>query len=459
MTSLLFNPSAPSFDNVFVLAVVFAPLSFIGVLHRSSYGYLYNGVAYAYKLRVSLESCTCGAGICAQRNMTSRAAFTSSTVTVLLSVLGSVLGTAVMLEERGVYSSPQKYDGGIDVYCWEPPVHDAVPTYVDLFRTASLEFTVAPDDLRLFTGEDEQTVQHKYLQSGIDFAVAMSKFGRKLSLTGRHRRCVGVYSTGPYEFAFVREVDRRGLLQFCVGVVAFFAAPVVSRSAAVFYTCGTCVGVLAFLLIAVFLASRLLPRRAAGYALLLFGWTVVVSWLDVLWTNLQDVWDNYRHLAACYVVGSAALSFAVCYRFGPPSNPRTLDLIQWSLQLAGLACVYFSSDRSDVMAAVVVLLLSTYALLSLRSRGPPAACLDGSTPAIVEPCATPPDSPRASTRAHFGDDGMWTIVTKIQAPRAKQIAMCIRADDGVRSPRQWVTVSERPDIEISEEHAMDCFRE
>ncbi|KAL1483463.1 hypothetical protein MTO96_033173 [Rhipicephalus appendiculatus] len=281
-------------------------------------------------------------------------AFTSSTVTVLFSVLGSVLGTAVVLEERGVYSSPQKYDGGIDVYCWEPPVHDDVPIYIDLFTTASLEFSLAPGDLRLFTGEDEQTVQRKYLHSGIDFAFAMSKFQRKFGLNGRHHRCIGVYSTGPYEFAFVREVDRRGVLQFCVGVVAFFAAPVVSRSAAVFYTCGTCVGVLAFLLIAVFIASRLLPRRTAGYALLIFGWAVVVSWLDLLWSNLQQVLDNYRHVAACYVLGSAALSFAVCYRFGPPSNPRTLDLIQWSLQLASLACVYFSSDRSDVMAAVVV---------------------------------------------------------------------------------------------------------
>ncbi|KAH6922127.1 hypothetical protein HPB50_009667 [Hyalomma asiaticum] len=359
------------------------------------------------------------------------AVFASAVVTVLLSALGSVLGYAVLLEERRVYSSPQKYDyvGGIDVYCWEP-------------------------DLRLFTGEDEQTVQRKYLHSGIDFASVISRVHSKFSVNSRHGRCVGVLSREPYEFTFVREVNRRGILQFCVGVVAFFAAPVISRSAAVFYTCGTGVGVLAFLLIAVFLASRLLPRRAAGYALVLFGWTMVVSWLDFLWSNLQDVVNNYRHFVLCYVVGSAALSFAVCYRFGPPSNPRTLNLIQWSLQLAALACVYFSSDRSDAMAAVVVLMLSTYVLLSLRSRGRDSAssCSDGSTPTITEQCATPIGSPRA-------DDGVWTIVTKIQAPRAKKIAMCVRADDGVRSPRQWVTVSERQDMLEGSEDKLDCFRE
>lgn len=399
-----------------------------------------------------------------------RAAFALSAVTVLLSVLGRAVGSAVLLEEHNVYSSPQKYDyvGGIDVYCWEPR-HDA-PSYLEVFRTASVEFTVAPDDLQLFTGEDEQIVQQKYYHSGVDFSFLATKLQRKVSfLNSRHRRCLGVSSRGAYEFVFVLNVNHRGIVQFCIGVVAFFAAPIVSRSAAVFYTCGTGIGVLAFLLIAVFLASRLLPRRAAGYALVLFGWTLVVSWLEFLWSNVRDIVDNYRHLVVCYVVGSAALSFAFCYRVGPPSHPRTLNLIQWSLQLAGLACVYFSSDRSDVMAAVVVGMLSTYLVLSFWWRRPAlSSCHDanGSTPATqllsaapaVEQGSTPTDSPRASSCTHFSDDGMWTIVTKIRAPQAKKIAMCIRTDDGIRSPRQWVTVSERGMLNYSGDE-LDYFHD
>ncbi|XP_075560272.1 nuclear envelope integral membrane protein-like [Dermacentor variabilis] len=388
-----------------------------------------------------------------QRDMTG-AGFALSAVIVLLSALGRVVGSAVLLEEHRVYSSPQKYDyvGGIDVYCWEPP-HDA-PSYLDVFRTTAVEFSVAPDDLQLFTGEDEQTVQQKYFHSGVDFSFWATKLQRKVSfLNSRHRRCLGVFSRGAYEFEFVRSVNHRGIAQFCFGIVAFFVAPVVSRSAAVFYTCGTSIGVFAFLLVAVFLVSRLLPRRAAGYALVLFGWSLVVSWLEFLWSNVQDVVDNYRHFVVCYVVGSAAMSFAVCYRVGPPSNPRTLNLIQWSLQLIGLACVYFSSDRSDVMAGVVIVMVSTYLVLSL-SRRPPASNANGSTPTVlltpaVEEGATPTDSPRASSCTHFGDDGMWTIVTKIRAPQAKKIAMCIRADDGIRSPRQWVTLSERDMLDNS----------
>ena len=44
-----------------------------------------------------------------------------------------------------------------------------------------------------------------------------------------------------------------------------------------------------------------------------------------------------------YVLGAGVVSFAVIYRLGPPSNPRTLNLIQWAMQLAGLATIVLSS--------------------------------------------------------------------------------------------------------------------
>ncbi|KAK8785645.1 nuclear envelope integral membrane protein-like [Amblyomma americanum] len=356
-----------------------------------------------------------------------RAAFT---VTVLFSALGGAVGSSVLLQEHSVYSSPKKpeYVDTIDVYCWEPP-HD-----VDIFRAASIVFSVVPGDLSVFTGVDAQEVQQQHVDSILRSPFLTSKSLREVSLNRRDARCVGVASREAYEFVFQRDVSRRRLVQFCLGVAVFFLAPAACRNAAVFYACGTGLGVLAFLLIAVFLASRLLPRRAAGYAVLAFGWTVVLSWLDSLWSNAHDVLANYLHLVVGYAVASALVSFAVCYRFGPPSNPRTLDLIQWSLQLAAAACVYFSSDRRDVTAAVVVLMLTLYLLPKLcskrrsASRGAPAA-----------------DLPRTSSCSWCSDDGTWTIMTKVRAPQAKKISMYIHADDpqnGGRPSGQWLTVTE-----------------
>lgn len=374
---------------------------------------------------------------------------------------GGAKAWAVPLEEDRVYSSPQRYNyvGTIDVYCWRP--EPGLKNYLELFKTASLDFTVLPEDLQLFGEENEQAVQQKYLDSASGFSLLASKIERKVNL--RHR-CVGIASKKTYEFTFTRDANSRRFVLFCIGVATFFSAPVVCRSAAVFYVCGTGVGVLAFLLIAVFLASRLLPRRAAGYALIAFGWTIVLSWLESLWSNAQHVLVNHGHLVVCYLLGSAAISFAVCYRFGPPSNPRTLDLIQWTLQLAGLSCVYCSSDQTGVMTAAIVMMLSIYTLPSfLRMFSPPKAasplCVDtantvnASTPDVegIAMVHTP------TSRTYSDDDGTWTIVTKIRSPGAKNVSVYIRSDEdgsqnGCRTPRKRLAVTER---QISESSSDD----
>lgn len=374
-----------------------------------------------------------------------RAAFT---LTVLFSALNGAVGSTVFLQEHNVYSSLEKSDyvGSIDVYCWEP-AHDAA-VFTDVFKTASIVFSVLPGDLSVFTGADVQEVQQQYVDSSLRPSFPTLRSQRQVNLNHRDARCVGVASREAYKFFFERDISRRRLVQFCVGVAVFFLAPAVCRNAAAFYACGTGLGVLAFLLIAVFLASRLLPRRVAGYAVLAFGWTVVLSWLDSLWSNAHDVLANYLHLVVGYVVASALISFAVCYRFGPPSNPRTVDLIQWSLQLAGVACVYLSSDRREVMTAVVVLMLTLYVL--------PSLCSKRRLTSNGDVCARAHDANlvRSSSCSRCSDDGTWTIVAKVRAPRAKKISMYIHADDpqnGGRSPGQWLTVTQRGVYEQSSE--------
>lgn len=136
--------------------------------------------------------------------------------------------------------------------------------------------------------------------------------------------------------------------------------PSLCRNALVFYSCGVTVGVLASLLIVVFVVSRLLPRRTAGYAVVCFGWSLVLYLLQLLWSNVYQVLADYKNVVAGYIALTALLSFAVCYRIGPPTNPRTLDLIQWSLQLAALAGVFTSSEIREATGAVVITMLVTY---------------------------------------------------------------------------------------------------
>ena len=51
------------------------------------------------------------------------------------------------------------------------------------------------------------------------------------------------------------------------------------------------------------------------------------------------------HWVLGYVLLAGSISAALLYRLGPPSHPRTLDLLQWTLQFLGLALIALSSHH------------------------------------------------------------------------------------------------------------------
>ena len=51
------------------------------------------------------------------------------------------------------------------------------------------------------------------------------------------------------------------------------------------------------------------------------------------------------------------ISFAAVYRWGPVTNPRSLDLIQWSLQLVAMVMIFTSGQTVECSVALVVLSL------------------------------------------------------------------------------------------------------
>merc|ERR1719367_582979 len=59
-----------------------------------------------------------------------------------------------------------------------------------------------------------------------------------------------------------------------------------------------------------------------------------------------------------YLIVSAAISFAICYRMGPIENPRSINLIQWTIQCFALGLVYISSYlriASSVLAGMIMI--------------------------------------------------------------------------------------------------------
>ncbi|CAN7937230.1 unnamed protein product, partial [Ixodes hexagonus] len=266
-------------------------------------------------------------------------------------------GTLLLPDHVYMSRSSPRSIGALDIYCYpgEPP------SYLALFKSLYIEFKLVPERYSLFEGADADEVRRQHSSRLASWIPLLPWRQSTVGFPTFEPRCVGLVSEDEFRFEFVvRQANYWKVFQLWLGVALFLSVPSLCRNALLFYTSGVAFGVLASLLVVVYVLSRLLPRRTTAYGVLFFGWSLVLYVLQLLWSNVYDVLEQYRHLLAGYVAISALVSFAVCYRLGPPTNPRTLDLLQWSLQLLALGLVFLSSELREVTGAVVLVLLAAY---------------------------------------------------------------------------------------------------
>ncbi|MBZ3882873.1 Nuclear envelope integral membrane protein 1 [Sciurus carolinensis] len=60
-----------------------------------------------------------------------------------------------------------------------------------------------------------------------------------------------------------------------------------------------------------------------------------------------------------YILAVGFMSFAVCYKYGPLENERSINLLTWTLQLMGLGFMYSSIQIPHIALAVIIIALCT----------------------------------------------------------------------------------------------------
>lgn len=55
-----------------------------------------------------------------------------------------------------------------------------------------------------------------------------------------------------------------------------------------------------------------------------------------------------------YVTVVGFISFAVCYRYGPLVDEKSINILSWTLQLFGLLLIYLGMQIQQVAFAVIV---------------------------------------------------------------------------------------------------------
>lgn len=281
------------------------------------------------------------------------------------------VGTVLL--EGHVYTSVSYLNPyhAMDIYCYRGEPF----SYPSFFTSVGVEFQRVPQQYTVFKGADEDAVLEAWNNHRPSSDPMLLWRQKTIGIPAFDHQCIGIETDDDYSFKLVvTKVNYAVVFQLCIGALLFFKAPYLCRSAVVFYTTGIGFGVIASLFIAVFVLIRCLPgklTKVTALAVICCFHRYLLNLLLLLRSNLYENLIHYKHSVIGYLIFSAVVSFAICYRFGPPSNPKTLNLIQWSVQLAATALVYFSSEARLASGTVVILMIVTYAL-TIRAATPVA---------------------------------------------------------------------------------------
>ncbi|XP_054552694.1 nuclear envelope integral membrane protein 1 isoform X2 [Talpa occidentalis] len=162
-----------------------------------------------------------------------------------------------------------------------------------------------------------------------------------------------------YSVTVTRRFDSKLLIVFLLGLILFFCGDLLSRNQIFYYSTGMSVGIMTSLLIVIFLLSKFMPKRSSLYVIIVGGWSFSLYLIQLVFKNLQEIWRCYWQYLLSYIVTVGFVSFAVCYKYGPLQNERTINLLTWTLQLLGLCFMYAGIQIPHVALAVIAIALCT----------------------------------------------------------------------------------------------------
>ncbi|XP_017568978.1 nuclear envelope integral membrane protein 2 [Pygocentrus nattereri] len=123
---------------------------------------------------------------------------------------------------------------------------------------------------------------------------------------------------------------------FASGLMLFFFAGAVCRSSLFFYVSGISLGMVSVLVFLLLVLKSFIPKR--GLFLVLFGAGSGLSYLGIqkMLNEGDDIMRVYWREVLGYLLVSGLVSFIFCYRHGPITNRRTLNLMTWGLQAVAM---------------------------------------------------------------------------------------------------------------------------
>lgn len=263
-----------------------------------------------------------------------------------------------------IYVSGQRNAIGFDVkslnvFCWT-----GQPKLIShYFETAHLHLNIEKEDFVQYQGPDVdavlQDIEDK--KSLFSFNLLWSTQRDRVPLNVFNNTCIGVETAQEYRVVLqLIRYDTAKLACLVLGVLLLLVSGRLSENSLFFYICGVSFGVAASFLILVYFVSKVFPRKALMYGTLVCGWTLVFYFGQMVWQNLQMLAQTYGEYLTYYCLFTGVVSFVICYRYGPPTDRRSKNLIKWGLQAMALVAIWCSTCLKEAAVVGSLLLLAVY---------------------------------------------------------------------------------------------------
>lgn len=237
--------------------------------------------------------------------------------------------------------------------------YKGVPASISLFwSSASFILGIDGNDYRVYIGPNVTVVAHMAQESETAWLYTQLPWRSKyFKFSTFEDVCVGVHTSQAYKMTLQwMHVNFVQVIATMVGLCVFCMAPTLCRNTFFHYTTGIGMGLLLSILVLTFLLQRRFQQSLFSWIGVAYSFSIYL--MTRTWFNIKEwLTTEYYIWVVGYVLCAGIVSFAVVYRMGPPTNHRTLNLIQWSMQLASLVTIVMSSYFQSASLLLALLLV------------------------------------------------------------------------------------------------------
>nr|XP_005996612.1 PREDICTED: nuclear envelope integral membrane protein 2 [Latimeria chalumnae] len=155
-------------------------------------------------------------------------------------------------------------------------------------------------------------------------------------------------------------IDAKLVALFFGGVFLFFAAGIISRSVVFYYFAGVSLGILCFAVFLLLILKKFIPKTSTFLLLMCGGWSCSVFFIHYVRENINRILSDYKNYAFGYLLIWGFFSFICCYKHGPLTHDRSINLLTWTLQLIALFLMYCGLTIPHSTYAVIAIAVCSH---------------------------------------------------------------------------------------------------